>query len=216
MRATAKSSSKLKSLGVTYALPTKPARPDGEMNRLMDAMRAKRDRLTLSAKHLLQSTAWKITSKYSGMSKRIDVKMCNMTELSRRRKIMEKIPVFYDENGVHLPGKRSVCMKTRMQKKILTMSLRLSLPGVHCRTPRGESVLQHVAWHTLCRSRKSQSGSVLGEVCINPMLKMNVLNSLLSELIESLPMLISQTIWMSLRTTCVSSKISHLTLAAHR
>ena len=65
--------SKLKSLGVTYASPTKPARPSGEMNQLMDAMRANRDRLTLSAKRLLQFTASKITSKYSGMSKRLTV-----------------------------------------------------------------------------------------------------------------------------------------------
>ena len=71
--ATTKSSLKLKCLGVTYA------RPDGEMNQLMDVTRAKRDRLTLSAKRLLQFTVSEITSKYSGMSKRLDVKMTNMT-----------------------------------------------------------------------------------------------------------------------------------------
>ena len=115
MRATAKSSSTLKSLGVTYASPTKPARLDGEMNQLMDAMRSKGDRLALSAKRLLKFTASKITTRYLGMSKRLDAKMSNMAELYRRKKIVDKIPAFYDEKGVHLPGKRSVCVRTQKQ-----------------------------------------------------------------------------------------------------
>ena len=222
MRATAKSSSTLKSLGVTYASPAKPALPDGEMNQLMDAMRAKRDCLTLSAKRLLQFTASKITTKYSGMSKRLDAKMCNMTELNRRKKIVDKILAFYDEKGVHLPGKRSVCVRTQTQKKVLTMSLS-DLYQVYT----DEHPEEKVSFITFCKKRpahivlftKTPFRQCLCEVCINPMLKMKVLNGLLPEPIESLPALISHTICCNdgvPRMSCLERQSSECGVAMFR
>ena len=137
---------------------------------MLCGMRAKRDRLTLSAKRLLQFRASKITSMYSGKSKWLDVKMSNMTELS-----VDKIPAFYDEKGVHLPGKRSVCVGTQTQKKVPKMSLH-DLYNVYTEEHPEEKVSFRM--HTSCRSRKLHSetaqkacvvigGGITGDIKIN-------------------------------------------------
>ena len=135
---------------------------------------------------------------------------------------MEKIPVFYDENGVHLPGKRSVCMRTRTQKKILTMSLR-DMYQVYTE----EHPEEKMSFSTFCKKRpahivsftKTPFRQCLCEVCINPMLKMKVLNGLLSEPIESLPALISHTICCNdgvPRMSCLERQCSECGVAMFR
>ena len=71
-----------------------------------------------------------------------------MAELYRRKKIVDMIPAFYDEKGVQLPGKRSVCVRTQTQKKVLTMSLR-DLYNVYTE----EHPEEKVSFRTFCKKR---------------------------------------------------------------